>query len=523
MSGSPLLAILVGMAVVLIAVPRIQHFYRRRYRARRSQDFHHNNLECLPRWGGFALVAAFLVLELLITLFFPEQSNRRDAGVLVIASLAMFGLGLRDDLKALGARRKLFIQVVIASFVCAAGIKMTSFKVPFSGNVIQFGNWGFAFTILWLVGMTNLINLIDGLDGLASGICLLLMVLLTYIGHRTGSFELLAAGMAGALLAFLLFNFHPANIYLGDGGAYFLGFQIGFLSLIASHKGTLAPVLIAPLFVLAFPLLDLILAIVRRIACGLPIFRPDRNHLHHRLLEMGFSHRAVVLWIYSITLLFLVMGFLAFASEGELLPILLRAAVVILFLCVGRLEFSPKWLAIDRVLRRALEMRRKVQYALSLTHWLRLEAARHTSLESLWPNLVFVAERLGFTSISLTLADGVRHWVRAEDTGQANCRRYELRGGHSGVLELKAYSIEPTGNNQSLKHEPCGPHDSEPADPRLFQIISELVAEGWLKATQSWQHQERVPLSFSSKPIAAGRLRRVMNALYSTIGPSDSH
>src|SRR5262245_26406818 len=128
MSGSSLLAILVGMVVVFVAVPRIQHFYRRRHRARRSQEFHHDNPECLPRWGGFALVAAFLVLELLLTLFFPEQSSRRDAGVLVAASLAMFGLGLRDDLKALGAKRKLFIQVVIASLVWAAGTGITSFK-----------------------------------------------------------------------------------------------------------------------------------------------------------------------------------------------------------------------------------------------------------------------------------------------------------------------------------------------------------------------------------------------------------
>ena len=142
-------------------------------------------------------------------------------------------------------------------------------------------------TVLWLVGMTNLINLIDGVDGLAGGICLMLMGLLAYVGHDSGSYECLVSGMAGALLGFLWFNFPPARVYLGDSGAYFLGFQIGLFSIISSHKGTIFAALVAPLFVLALPILDTTLAILRRGLRGLPIFRADRRHIHHHCSKWG--------------------------------------------------------------------------------------------------------------------------------------------------------------------------------------------------------------------------------------------
>ena len=189
--------------------------------------------------------------------------------------------------------------------------------------------------------MTNLINLIDGVDGLAGGICLMLMGLLAYVGHDSGSFECLASGMAGALLGFLWFNFPPARIYLGDSGAYFLGFQIGLFAILNSHKGTVFAALVAPLFVLALPILDTALAILRRGLRGLPIFRPDRRHLHHHLLDMGLSRRKVVLYFYAVTLVFLAMGFAAYWSRGHLIPVLLGVGTLILLLCAGRLQFQP--------------------------------------------------------------------------------------------------------------------------------------------------------------------------------------
>ena len=169
----------------------------------------------------------------------------------------------------------------------------------------------------------------------------MLMTLLAYVGHESGSFELLVSGMAGALLGFLWFNFPPARIYLGDGGAYFLGFQIGLFALLSSNKGTVLAALVAPLFVLGLPIADTALAILRRGLRGLPIFRPDRRHIHHHLLEMGLSRRKVVLYFYGVTLVFLAMGFAAFWSRGHLIPVLLGLATILLLLCAGKLHFSP--------------------------------------------------------------------------------------------------------------------------------------------------------------------------------------
>src|SRR5262249_18314788 len=165
----------------------------------------------------------------------------------------------------------------------------------------------------------------------------------------------------------LYFNFPPARIYLGDGGAYFLGFQIGLLALVNSHKGTVAAALVAPLFVLALPIVDTSLAIVRRGLRGLPIFRPDRQHLHHLFVDIGLSPRKVVLWFYGVTLIFLLMGFAAFVSRGNLVPALLGIALLILLLCAGQFSFSREWFAVGRIVGNSLEMRRQIEYALCLT------------------------------------------------------------------------------------------------------------------------------------------------------------
>jgi UDP-GlcNAc:undecaprenyl-phosphate GlcNAc-1-phosphate transferase len=132
----------------------------------------------------------------------------------------MFAVGFWDDLKPLGAKRKLLAQILIALSVYYFGVGIQSFKIPLTEHVVDLGGWGVLITVCWLVAMTNLINLIDGVDGLAGGICLMLMILLAFVGHQNGHFELLSSGMVGALLAFLWYNFPPARIYLGDGGAY---------------------------------------------------------------------------------------------------------------------------------------------------------------------------------------------------------------------------------------------------------------------------------------------------------------
>jgi len=442
MNTLPIITGLLGLGIVFLLIPLILKLSLRTKWFERTPDFHHTHKTKIPRLGGIALAAAFVGIEVFIAVFFPEQSDARQLKIVLGSSLAMFGIGLWDDLGSLNAKGKLLGQIVTASVVYSLGIGIQSFKIPFTEHIVNLGAWGGVITVVWLVSMTNLINLIDGVDGLAGGICLMLMALLAFVGHHSGNLELVASGMVGALLGFLWFNFPPARIYMGDGGAYFLGFQIGLFTIVNSQKGTILPALVAPLFVLALPIVDTSVAILRRGLRGLPVFRPDRKHIHHRLIDMGLSRRKVVLSLYAVTLLFLAMGFTAFVSRGNLVPALLGIAALVLVLCAGRLRFSREWFAVGRVVGDSLNMRQDVQYALCLTRWLTLEGSRQRSVEGLWSDLVFLAQRLGFTSVKLTLADGERVWQQEGSGETTHFAKHEIHGGAFGTLELKSHACQ---------------------------------------------------------------------------------
>jgi UDP-GlcNAc:undecaprenyl-phosphate GlcNAc-1-phosphate transferase len=312
-TGLMFLVAAIGALVTLVSIPIIRKHLRTVSR-RDAEDFHHSQGIPILRYGGLALVASFAVTFLIVTYSSPPSSA--DAGsyrTIFIAALAMFFLGFWDDIKPLGARRKLIGQILISLGACWAGLHFDNFKNPFTGAIHPLGILGPVFAVAWLVALTNLINLIDGIDGLAGGVALMLMGLLAYVGFHSQMpyLCLCAIGMAGSLLGFLYFNFPPAKIYMGDGGAYFLGFLIAGLALANSHKGTIVAALIAPLFALALPVIDVSLAILRRGLKGLPLFRPDRNHLHHRLISVGFSSTRAVLTLYGLSLAFLLLSLFA--------------------------------------------------------------------------------------------------------------------------------------------------------------------------------------------------------------------
>jgi UDP-GlcNAc:undecaprenyl-phosphate GlcNAc-1-phosphate transferase len=508
-----------GIGIVLVVVPVTLKAAGPSNLFQRGQDLHHTHEGAIPRLGGLALVVAFIGVEILIAALWPEERERMpERSAVLISSLAMFALGFWDDLKPLGAKRKLLGQILIAVAVCAFGIGIQRFKIPFASTIVELHGWGVLITILWLVGITNLINLIDGVDGLAGGICLMLMALLTYVGHQSSSFELLVAGMAGALLGFLRFNFPPARIYLGDGGAYFLGFQIGLFAILSSHKGTVFAALTAPLFVLALPILDTALAILRRGLRGLPIFRPDRRHIHHHLLSMGLSRRRVVLYLYAVTSIFLLMGFAAFWSRGQWVPVLLGLATLVLLLCAGKLRFSRDWFAVGRVVGNSLEMRQEIHYALSLMKWLVLEGGRRNSGEELWSDLVVAAQRLGYSSVKMTLADGQRVWEQTNGCPPTHSVVQALQGGRFGTLELTApdclAEADPAQPSQDCERSfcPCV------SDVRVFEIVSELLAEGWVKGVRNSSRDSATPLRFDTK--LTGRRHRLQGKFGSPAAPA---
>ena len=162
-------------------------------------------------------------------------------------------------------------------------------------------------TMLWIVGITNAINLIDGLDGLASGVSFIALLIFSFMSLQVNQntlIALLSLALAGAVLGFLRYNFHPAKIFLGDTGSMFLGFTIAVISVMGLLKSVTLYTFITPILILGVPIFDTFFAIVRRYKNNQPIFAADKAHLHHRLLNLGFSHRQAVLAIYCLALVF---------------------------------------------------------------------------------------------------------------------------------------------------------------------------------------------------------------------------
>ncbi len=479
-----MLAAAQGLVVPLLAIPLIRRSAAK-HNARTHREFHQTHRAPVSRLGGIALAAAFISVCLTVLYVFREEGQSiRQPCIIAGGALAMFALGLVDDLRPLGAKRKLVAQFLAAFVIYQLGLRIENVSIPFGHNFIPLGSWSWLPTILWLVGMTNLVNLIDGIDGLAAGICLMLTVLL--LDPSGAATPLMVCGVAGSLLGFLVFNFPPAKIYMGDGGAYFLGFLIGELTISNSHKGTVAAALVAPLFVLALPILDVSLAIMRRGLKGLPLFRADRRHIHHRLLEMGLSRRHAVIAMYSFTVLFLVLGMIALGSHGRLVPVLTGMGILIILLLAGRLSFAREWFAVGHVVGNSLRMREEVSYAVQMTRWLALEGRRVDDAEELWRLTTFAADRLGLCEARLTLIDGTRKWQRAEKelAQEHHSARFDFH--ELGVIELAANICPYCQAGEEDKN--CDRSQTENAPcvgaRHMFDVISELLAEGWHKGSR---------------------------------------
>jgi hypothetical protein len=346
-----------------------------------------------------------------------------------------------------------------------------------------------------------------------------------------------AAGMAGALLGFLWFNFPPARIYMGDGGAYFLGFLVACLTISSSQKGTIFAALTAPLFVLALPILDTALAILRRGLRGLPLFRADRSHIHHHLLDSGLSRRNVVLVTYAFTAIFLGLGFIAFWWHGEHLAILLGLGILVTLLAAGQMNFSREWFAVGRVLGNSLNMRSEIQYALAQTRWLVMEGARCQSIAALCEDTVFIARKLGFDTVRIRLEDDERAWKITPDSGD-NCRffRHSLSSHRYcfielGVVRPKAGGDANSGDTAKIRRtktrtKSCASSQTNvngtPPDThveREFSILSELLAEAWAKAIAAWEKQNQLSARFDGleTPAPENRPKEISGAQPETI------
>ena len=268
----------------------------------------HVNGRNVPRLGGLAIfagtVSTFGSIGMLGLLAEPLPGSEiwRATGLLASGSM-MFGLGLWDDIKGLRAGHKMAIQALAAAVAWGFGFRMDIIELPFVG---EFGiGWlSLPVTVLWIVGIINAINLIDGLDGLAAGVVFFAGVTNFVVASMMGTtfVAVVMATLTGAVLGFLFFNFNPARIFMGDSGSYFLGFVLAVCSIAGPlQKASAAVSIMVPLVALGVPIIDTLLAMVRRVLEHRPIFSPDRGHIHHRLLDMGITHRRAVLIIYGVS------------------------------------------------------------------------------------------------------------------------------------------------------------------------------------------------------------------------------
>ncbi len=247
-----------------------------------------------PRIGGLAIFAGFVIASLVFCELTPELISVYLGGLIIVA------VGVIDDVFRINAWVKLAAQIVVALVAVSQGIVLE--YVNLFGNYVHFGVFSIPITVVWIVGLTNAINLIDGLDGLACGvsaICSISLLLVMLLKGEVAS-AMITAAVVGACLGFLPFNTNPAKIFMGDTGALFLGYTMAVISVSGVFKLHTVISFVIPISIFAMPLFDTTFAFIRRIAKGKSPFSPDRGHLHHRLIDLGFSQRQSVAILYAI-------------------------------------------------------------------------------------------------------------------------------------------------------------------------------------------------------------------------------
>jgi len=252
----------------------------------------------MPRLGGLAIYLGFIVM-----IFLTQPMTEQVIG-LIIGSTIIALIGVIDDIKDISPKVKLAGQILAAGILVFFNVSVTFITHPLFGETVPLGYLSIPVTILWVVGITNAVNLIDGLDGLAAGTSTIAAITLAVVGYTEGQFLMvtMALMLAASTLGFLKYNFHPARIFMGDSGSMFLGFNLSALAVLGVAKSVTIISVFVPILILGIPIFDTLFAIVRRYINAQPIFKADKEHLHHCLLNMGLTHKQTVLVIYGINL-----------------------------------------------------------------------------------------------------------------------------------------------------------------------------------------------------------------------------
>jgi len=338
---------------------------RRGWVAVPSQD-RHLHVSPLPRLGGVAIFISFSLTIMAAAAMAFHFHHLRSAfapntllTILVPASL-VFLLGVYDDLYTVGPYVKFAVQALAASMLFMGGLRILNIPVLFGNHQLP---WfvGLPFTILWVLAITNAFNLIDGLDGLAAGSALFstLVVFVVTLLNGYSLVTVMTMALAGAILGFLRYNFNPATIFLGDSGSLFIGFLLSALALAGAQKSPTIVAVAIPVVSFGLPILETSLSILRRLISGRPLFTADREHIHHKLLQHGFTHRQVVIVLYAVSAVFALLSLFLLWPTGSSLGLVLAVLGIGIWFGVqhlGYLELGE----LGRVAQRTFEQRQIV-------------------------------------------------------------------------------------------------------------------------------------------------------------------
>ena len=253
----------------------------------------------IPRLGGLAIYIGFMA-----AVMFCMPVNHELLGLL-LGCTAIVALGIWDDICNIPAKVKLVGQILAAAIPVAFGIQIEWLTNPFGTLIVLPEIIAVPITIFWIIGFTNTVNLIDGLDGLAAGVSFIASISMFLMAYKMNQYlpAMIIVAMAGAALGFLQYNFNPAKIFMGDTGSMLLDYTMSVAAVLGLVKTAATVALVVPVIALGVPILDTLFAIIRRKMSGVPIFQPDKGHLHHRLLALGLTQKQVVLIMYLVSLI----------------------------------------------------------------------------------------------------------------------------------------------------------------------------------------------------------------------------
>jgi UDP-GlcNAc:undecaprenyl-phosphate GlcNAc-1-phosphate transferase len=391
----------------------------------------------VPRLGGVGIVIAFYMPLVGLLLFqsgvgqmFLAERNKVIG--LFVGGLAIALLGVYDDLRGAGAGRKFFVQFAVAALMYAFGYRIDILANPF-GEPLHLGWASLPFTLFWIVGVINAMNLIDGLDGLAGGVALVAVLTTFLISLERGHplMVLMSSALAGAIVGFLFYNFNPATIFMGDTGSMFLGFVLSTSAIQTNQKSSTAVAVLIPGIALGLPIMDTLLAMGRRALRGRPMFQADKEHIHHKLLARGLTHRQAVLVLYGFCVLLGAFALVLTYANSVQTTVLLIALGLVAFVALRTLGY----MRFDRIAETASDRRRnKALRAATRPFGRRLRFVR--SLDEVWTIVTEAAAAFGAVAVRVGPApEFSRGFDRAPDAPSLFMARFVIPGSDA-FMEL---------------------------------------------------------------------------------------